>query len=387
MGIKGAPCFEVGDIFKRAFSRFCRSHGCSKEQFKAANAIMACRTSKLGGHKLKCKKCGYERIEYNSCRNRHCPKCQGSRRWKWALDRIRDILPIPYYHAVFTLPHSLNVIALFNKRLIYNLFFEITSEALKVFSRDKRYLGAQPGFVGLLHTWGQNLSYHIHIHYIVTGGGITSDKGMWKSLPYRKEFLFPVKAMSRYIRKRFTERLLQYYNEGKLLIPDDMEELSIPFEFKKFIGKVAAEKWVCYVKKPFSSPELVLKYVSRYSHRVAIANSRILNIDNKKVTFNYKEYKDGIVTPKVMWLSDEEFIRRFLNHVLPSGFRKIRHFGIFSNGLRNEMLALARELLKVKVEESASNEMGNEWERSCPQCGQGVLTLIEIINNIKLEPG
>lgn len=387
MGDFGAPRYEVADIFRKAFALFCRHHGCSTEQFKAANAIMACRTGELGVHIFKCNLCGYEIIDNNSCRNRHCPKCQGSKRWKWAMQRIKDILPIPYYHGVFTMPHSMNTIARFNKKIVYNLFFDITALALNTFAGDIKFLGAQIGFVGILHTWGQNLAYHIHIHYIITGGGITPDKKKWKTLPYRKDFLFPVKAMSRYIRKRFCERLLEYYNNGQLVMPDSMGELNNPFEFKKFIAKLAAENWYCYIKKPFAGPEHVLKYIARYTHRVAIANNRILKIDDNTVTFTYKEYNDGTVTHKTMTLSHIEFIRRFLDHVLPTGFRKIRHFGLFCNGLRKNMIELAKQLLNVKIEENDSLDKNNQEYRKCPKCGKGILIFCEFIDIVNLSPG
>lgn len=383
----GTPRFEVADIFNKAFASFCAKHGCSTNQFKAANAIMACRTEKLGAHKFICDKCGHEIIDYNSCRNRHCPKCQGSKRWKWATQRIKELLPIPYYHVVFTMPHSINTIALFNKKIIYNLFFDITADALNTFANNKKFLGAKIGFVGILHTWGQNLATHIHIHYIITGGGITHDKKMWKHLPYRKEFIFPVKAMSRYIRKRFTEWLMQYYNQGELVIPEALAELNKPFEFMKFNAKLAAEKWVCYAKKPFAQPDLVLKYVARYTHRVAIANQRIIKLDDNTVTFKYKQYKNGDVEYKVMTLSHHEFIRRFLNHVLPAGFRKIRHFGFFCNGVRKHMIDLAKKLLDVKDAENDKPNTFIEEFRKCPKCGKGVLTFCNFIDILNLAPG
>jgi len=346
---------------------------------------MACRTAELGAHKLVCDECGYEIIEYNSCRNRHCPKCQGSKRWKWAEQRIKDILPIPYYHAVYTMPHSLNTIALYNKRIIYSTFFDITSLALNTFAKDPRFLGAQIGFVGILHTWGQNLGPHIHIHYIVTGGGISHDKTTWKALPYRKDFLFPVKAMSRFVRKRFTEKLMHYYNNGELIIPDCMTELNEPFEFKKFVAKLAAEKWVCYVKKPFADPDLVLKYMARYTHRVAIANARILKVDAETVTFKTKKYKDGTVEHKIMTLHKDEFIRRFLLHILPNGFRKIRHYGFFCNGLRISMLQLARQLLQINGMPKTDKDI--QVFHKCPKCHKGILTFCDFLDILQLAPG
>jgi hypothetical protein len=385
------PKYEVADILRLYLDYYLQNHKLSPLQYKVVHDIMACRTSKLGYHKLQCDVCDYERIEYDSCRNRHCPKCQGSKRLKWVNDRLKELLPIPYYHAVFTMVHSLNILALYNKEVIYDIFLKSCGITLKDFALDPKYLGAKIGFVGILHTWGQPLCLHVHAHFIIPGGGISNDETKWINLPYRTKFLFPVKAMSRRVRKIFSEMLQQAYDNGKLVFPDELSHLKDRENFKRFLNEVAWDKWINYVKKPFSTPEDVVKYIGRYTHRVAISNHRILDIADGKVTFKYKEYKDGEVTPKIMPLKAEEFIRRFLLHILPKGFKKIRYFGIFSNGLRKKYLQLARELLKVIAEqleqvESCFTDLLEKLFK-CPCCELGMLHVIEVFNPRKFAPG
>jgi len=385
------PKYEVADILALYLDDYLQKHKLSPLQYKVVNEIIACRTAKLGFHKLKCDVCGYEQIEYNSCRNRHCPKCQGSKRLEWVNNRLKELLPIPYYHSVFTMVHSLNTLALYNKEVIYDIFLKSSAKTLKDFAEAPKYLGAKVGFVGILHTWGQPLCQHVHVHFIVPGGGISYDESRWVNLPYRKKFLFPVKAMSRRMRKTFSEMLQKAYDDGKLVFPEELSHLEKPENFKRFLNKVAWDKWINYVKKPFSTPEDVVKYIGRYTHRVAISNHRILDIADGRVTFKYKEYKDGEVTPKIMTLTAEEFIRRFLLHVLPKGFKKIRHFGIFSNGVRSKYIQLARELLNVLVEklEQMKSDFNDLLEKllKCPCCEVGTLHVIEVFNPRKFAPG
>ncbi len=385
------PKYEIADILRIYLPEYLKNHKLSPEQLQAVSDIMNCRTSILGYHKLKCDKCGYESIEYDSCRNRHCPKCQGTKRLQWVEDRLSELLPVPYYHSVFTMPHTLNIIALYNKRIIYDIFLQSCGITLKDFAQDPKYLGAKVGFVGILHTWGQQLWTHIHAHFIIPGGGISIDGKRWVNLPYNKNFIFPVKAMSGRMRKIFSEKLQKAYDNGELVFPDDLSHLKAPANFKRFLNKVAWDKWINYVKKPFSSPEKVVKYIGRYTHRVAISNHRIVDITNGKVTFWYKEYKDGNVTSKIMIVKAEEFIRRFLLHILPKGFKKIRYFGFMSNGLRRKCIQLAKELLQVittEVTESIS-AFHSILEKlfKCPNCSIGMLQLTESFPVWQLKPG
>jgi predicted Zn-ribbon and HTH transcriptional regulator len=385
------PQYEVADIFHEYLEEYLRTHNLSSLQLLALRCIMNCRTSELGAHKLKCNNCGYEQIEYNSCRNRHCPKCQGSKRMKWVQNRLEELLPIPYYHCVFTLPHSLNPLTLYNKRVIYDLFFQAASYTLHTFSKDPQYLGARGGFIGILHSWGQNLSYHVHLHFIIAGGGLSHDGKKWIGLPYQHDFLFPVKAMSQVMRQKFRELLDRAYEDRKLVLDGDVGELKQRAAFEKFLDKVAWEKWVIYIKKPFCGPEEVLKYIGRYTHRVAISNQRVIDIADGRVSFRYKIYKDHTVTPAILTLSATEFIHRFLLHILPDGFKKIRYFGFLSNGIRRCSIALIRELIEglsesVREAKSLIGEWVDKITR-CPQCGAGELIYDEVCALPLLKPG
>jgi hypothetical protein len=351
---------------------------------------MTCRTSSQGYHKYKCEECGYENIEYNSCRNRHCPKCQGAKRARWVADRLKELLPVYYYHAVFTMVHTLNVIALYNKEIFYAIMMKASAKTLLDFARDPKYLGAKIGFVGILHTWGQTLVEHIHAHYIIPGGGISTDNKRWINLPYRKKFLFPVTAMSKRMRHTFAKMLLEAYDKGKLEFPEEYAELREPGKFKEYLNKASWENWINYVKKPFAGPEQVVKYIGRYTHRVAISNHRIKDISDGAVTFTYKDYNDENKT-KIMTLSAEEFIRRFLLHILPKGFQKIRYFGIFANGRKNKYLELARRLLDMTEEKikKAVEYLNDTMDKllTCPCCGKGRLHIVEIYRPGKFAPG
>jgi hypothetical protein len=382
------PKYELADIFSRYWSKYKETHKTSPEQNKVVTAIQRCRTSKLGGHIEVCtnKECDYTTHAYNSCRNRNCPKCQGPKQLEWVRQRLLELLPIPYFHHVFTLPHILNPLALCNKEIIYDLFFKSCSYTLKAFSRDPKFLNAQLGFIGIIHTWGQQLPYHIHIHFIITGGGIAYDNSRFIRLPYQEKFMFPSEAMSRMIRGRFEKLLQKAYDEGKLRFPGELAEIKSPDAFKRFRKKVGQQAWYNYTKEPFAGPEQVVKYISRYTHRVAISNHRLLGIDKGQVTFRYKDYQDkdkhGIPKTKELTLSAESFIQRFLWHIVPSGFKKIRHYGFLSPGCRKEKLPFARSLLEVLSEHTILCIKGvKEWldqfgpflDRICPKCKTGTL--------------
>ncbi len=300
---------------------------------------------------------------------------------EWLKERLAELLPLPYYHVVFTLPHILNDLVLCNKQVLYDHFFTATSRALNQFAHDPKFLGAQLGFMGILHTWGQTLSYHVHIHYIVVGGGLDTINNRFIRLPYQKKFLFPSKALSRTVRGQFVELLKSAYDAGKLQFPGKLSALSSKASFDRLCRQVGNEAWVNYVKKPFSGPGNVLEYIGRYTHRVAIANQRILNVSDDAVAFRYKDYRDKNRI-KTMALNPEHFIQRFLWHILPPGFRKIRYYGFMGYAVRSKRLDQIRALLQELLEESIkANHTIHEWleryadflERRCPQCKTGIL--------------
>lgn len=369
---------EMADILNTYWDDFVKAHKVSSHQHKVVGAIRNCRTSRLGSHIEKCSNthCDYEVIAYNSCRDRHCPKCSTSKKLKWVSERIKELLPIPYFHATFTMPPLLHTLCLFNQKIIYDLFFKATSFGLNAFSKDPKFLGAQLGFVGILHTWGKSLWYHPHIHYIVTGGGLRGEK--WIQLPYQYKFLFPAKALSRTIRARFVKLLQKAYAEGKLIFPGALSKISGAVSFKKFCNKLGNQSWYCHVKKPFSGPEKVLEYMGRYTHRVAISNRRLISMNNDQVTFRVKDYKQK-GKEKVVTLSFDTFIQRFLWHILPSGFRKIRHFGFLNTGFRSKKIRMIREYFKSLAQsiedyvEAWFFRMEVYLNHRCPKCHEGKL--------------
>jgi hypothetical protein len=343
---------ELADIFQQYGDAYRRMHHLSKPVLKAMNAIESCRTSKLGGHVDECDKCGHQKISYNSCRNRHCPKCQSFPKEKWLEDRKNDLLPVPYFHVVFTIPNILNTLALQNKKKIYALLLKSSSETLLELGEDPKHLGAKIGFISILHTWGQNLLDHPHVHCIVTGGGLSLDETRWISAKHT--FFLPVKIMSRLFRGKFLASLKRLHKDGELKRVNDNE-------FQEQLDELYMKEWVVYCKPPFKNPENVLNYFGRYTHKVAISNHRIYRLTNEKVTFKWKDYKDNN-QDKLMTLAATEFIRRFLLHILPPGFVKIRHYGILSNRNRKIKLQRCKELLGVQVKiKNKSKEKWNEF--------------------------
>jgi len=378
--IQNKPRLEVADIFRRYLSDYQSSHNITTQQQKTLHALINCRTQALGGHIEKCSNvdCDYETNAYNSCRNRHCAKCNGSKRIKWVSERLKEILPIPYFHIIFTLPSVLRQFTLYNQAVIYDLFFKASSYTLNQFSKDKKYLGARMGFMGILHSWGQTLCYHPHLHYVVTGGGLVPDKSEWLRLPYQKKFIFPVRAMSKVMMGRFIRLFKEAYQNDILQFPGRLETISDPYSFNRFCNSLYNQNWYIYAKPPFSGPDTVIRYFSRYTHRVAISNNRLINIDNDSITFWYKDYKDNAKT-KTLSLSADAFIKRFLWHILPRGFRKIRYYGILAPGLRVESLALVRDLISQAVH--TINHHIQDYidryllilEHHCPLCKTGRL--------------
>jgi hypothetical protein len=375
---------EVADIFRghgMAWRKANASH-VSLGQLKVMSAIESCRTAALGGHVARCEKCAHTVIAYNSCRNRHCPKCQGAAAKQWLAEREADLLPVPYYHMVFTLPAPISDLAYQNKTVIYDILFKASAETLTTIAADPKHLGARVGITSVLHTWGSALTHHPHVHMIVPGGGITPDGARWVSC--RPGFFLPVRVLSRLFRRLFLEKLLAAHEVGLLRFFGDHTRLDDARAFAAYLAPLRKSEWVVYSKRPFGGPQAVLAYLSRYTHRVAIANSRLIAFDDKGVTFKWKDYRaERRDRQKVMTLAADEFIRRFLIHVLPSGFHRIRHYGLFASGSRAENLARSRELLGVAQSEAeaadATNSADNEpsaLSPPCPCCG-GRMVVIE----------
>ena len=349
------PPLEVADIFRDHGPAWRRAHAghISLGQLKVMSAIESCRTRALGGHVLRCDDCSTIEIAYNSCRNRHCPKCQGAVAQQWLVDRQADLLPVEYYHVVFTLPAQIADIAYQNKAVIYGLLFKATAKTLTTIAADPKHLGAKIGFTAVLHTWGSAMTHHPHIHCIVPGGGLSSDGEHW--VPCKRGFFLPVRVLSRLFRRIFLEKLHQAHREGQLQFFGKHNDLDKHEAFAKYLAPLRKVDWVVYAKRPFAGPEAVLAYLSRYTHRVAIANSRLLSYDQHSVIFKWKDYRAAKGDRyKTLRLTTDEFIRRFLIHVLPKGFHRIRHYGFFASHLRAANLDQIRKLLAVPAEETAS---------------------------------
>lgn len=374
------PALEVADIFRRfgpAWRKANAGH-ISLEQFKVMSAIERCRTADLGGHVAACEDCSHIHIAYNSCRNRHCPKCQGVAARDWLEDRKAELLPVGYFHLVFTLPAPLADLAFQNKRVMYDLLFKTSSEAMLTIAADPKHLGAKIGITSVLHTWGSAMTHHPHVHMIVPGGGISLDGSRWVSC--RKNFFLPVRVLSRLFRRLFLEKVAAAYKEGRLKFLGRHALLDNKPDFDRFLKSLRKTEWVVYAKAPFGGPEAVLAYLSRYTHRIAISNRRLIKADAKSVTFKYKDYR--IKSPeryKTMTLGTDEFIRRFLMHVLPKGFHRIRHYGLLANGNRADNLTKMRDLLHVSEPEKSETETTEEnrvLRHPCPCCG-GQMIIIE----------
>ena len=369
---------EVADIFRDHGASFRAERRLSLNQLKAMSAIERCRTADLGGHVLACKDCAEVQIAYNSCRNRHCPRCQGSTARRWLADRQAELLPVEYYHVVFTLPAQVAQIAYQNPALVYDLLFKVSAETLRTIAADPKHLGARIGFTAVLHTWGSAMTHHPHLHCIVPGGGISPNQH-WQ--PCKRGFFLPVRVLSRLFRRLFLERLtalhdqLQFYGEHQQLA-----DLKV---FRQYLDAVRQIEWVVYAKRPFSGPESVLTYLSQYTHRVAISNRRLMAYDHNTVTFKWKDYRvTGSKRYSTMTLPTDEFIRRFLIHILPAGFHRIRHFGLFANHQRRANLQRVRVLLgEVIVESESSEEVIKPPTFVCRTCGTPM-----IIINILVRP-
>ena len=375
----GRPPLEVADIFRRhgpAWRAEQRGH-LSLAQLKVMSAIEQCRSAALGGHVLRCNGCGIDQIAYNSCRNRHCPKCQASAAQRWLEARTADLLPVEYFHVVFTLPAPIADIAYCNKAAVYGLLFDIAAETLLTIGGDPKHLGARLGVTLVLHTWGSALTHHPHVHGIVPGGGLAVDGSQWISC--RHGFFLPVRVLSRLFRRRFLEALQQAHRDRRLEFFGVHAPLADAQTFARWLASLRQCEWVVYAKRPFAGPDAVLAYLSRYTHRVAISNSRLLALDEYGVTFRWKDYRvKGGTRYKAMTLDVDEFMRRFLLHVLPGGFHRIRHYGMLANCSRTANLALARQLLQMPPPESAPCEDGVDALRPifvCPHCGHAMIVV------------
>jgi predicted Zn-ribbon and HTH transcriptional regulator len=365
---------EVQDIFSRFGEAYRQSHKLPLHIYKAMSAIEKCRTASLGGHADTCDNCGYTKISYNSCRNRHCPKCQTLNKERWIEDRKADLLNIKYFHVVFTIPDTLNPVAYHNQKVVYDILFKAAAETLLELSADKKYLGAKLGFTSILHTWGQNLMFHPHIHSIVTGGGLNSCN-KWVST--KKNYFIPIKVLSRKFRGKF----LYYLKQAKLSFYGEHQYLHIESEFNSFLSKLYSKDWIVYCKPPFKNSGYVIDYLGRYTHRVAISNNRIVKFEDGKITFKYRDYRDSN-KQKLMTVTAEEFIRRFLIHILPDRFMKIRHYGLLGNKNKTTKLKLCKKLTftpnnpnpkeKLSPLQLLQKLTGKDFS-ICPCCGLGHL--------------
>jgi hypothetical protein len=375
------PAFELADIFRRSGAAYRAAHGMPLEQLRVMRAIEVCRTKTLGGHVETCSQCDHTRISYNSCRNRHCPKCQNKERAKWLESRKAELLPVEYFHVVFTIPEELARIALYNQEAVYGILFRAASETLLTIARDPQHLGCEIGFFAILHTWGQNLLHHPHVHCVVPGGGLSPDYERWISC--RPGFFLPVRVLSRLFRRLFLEAVEQAFQKGKLQFPGELLPLADRAAFLESLAPLRQREWVVYAKPPLGGPQRVLEYLGRYTHRVAISNQRILAVDPDEVTFQWKDYRHPHKQKsRQMTVTTDEFIRRFLIHTLPPGFQRIRHFGFLANRFRKEKLALCRQLLAPPVQELLPSAaqcvlllavLTVPSSVACPKCGTGTL--------------
>ena len=379
----------MADIFRSHGPGYREAHGheMPPRQLRAMRAIEVCRTAELGGHVEECDHCGALRISYNSCRNRHCPKCQCLDKERWLEARKKDLLPTQYFHLVFTLPEGLRSLVLRNQDVLYGILFKAASETIKELTEDPRYLGAEVGFIAILHTWSQTLMDHPHLHCIVTGGGLSPDGKKW--IPCKKGFFIPVKVLSRLFRGKFLAYIKEAREKGKLVFPGNIAHLKEGQSFNAMLQDLYDREWVVYCKPPFSSAETVMDYLGRYTHRVAISNDRLVTMQEDQVTFRYRDRSNND-TLKLMTLDASEFIHRFLLHILSDGFMKIRHYGILSNRNRKKKLALCKKLLGVDHLQEHEKEK-ETWQellaritgqdpRICPCCGKGKMVLKEVLH-------
>jgi hypothetical protein len=379
---------EVADVFRAYGPAYRQTHEMPLRHLRAMRAIETCRTAALGGHVDECDHCGALRISYNSCRNRHCPKCQGLDKERWLEARKNDLLPIRYFHVVFTLPEELRPLALRNQKALYQILFKASSQTLKELTWDPKHLGAQIGFIAILHTWSQTLIDHPHLHCIVTAGGLSPDEKRW--IPCKRDFFLPVKVLSRLFRGKFLAYLKKAYDKGRISFSGNIAPLKEESSFKALLKTLYSQEWNVYCKPPLRDAEAVMEYLGRYTHRVAISNDRLVKIEAHQVTFKYRDRNDKDQT-KLMTLDASEFIRRFFLHILPDGFVKIRHYGILGNRSRKSKLAWSMKLLGANPLNQNPEKHREPWQdlleritgidpRVCPCCGKGKMVLKEVLN-------
>jgi hypothetical protein len=383
------PKLEVADVFRHYGEAYRQEHGASlsRAQRRVLTAIEVCRTAVLGGHLEQCDHCAHRRNAYNSCSDRHCPKCQSLARAQWLEDRQAELLNTQYFHVVFTLPQQIAAVACQNKRELYGILFKATAETLLAIAADPKHLGAEIGFFAVLHTWGSNLLHHPHLHCVVPGGGLSPDRTQWISC--QAGFFLSVRVLSRLFRRLFLEYLLKAFDAGKLEFYSSLELLRDRSSFLDYLAPLRKAEWVVYAKPPFAGPDRVLDYVGRYTHRVAISNNRLMDIAEGKVTFRYKDYRHD-AQQKTMALEADEFIRRFLLHVLPDGFQRIRYYGFLANRYREQKLTFCRELLNMPTPEPRALKVTKDYREryeeltgsslwQCPVCHRGRMLVIEIL--------
>jgi len=383
------PRHEVAEVFQRHLETHLPNGAVPHwnwEQRAVVDRILACRTARLGGHVDECDACGQQTISYNSCRNRHCPKCQGSAQAGWLEARQAEVLGVPYAHVVFTLPQALAPLALQNPKVVYDLLLRTAAHTLQEIAQNPRHLGARLGFFAILHTWGQTLVHHPHVHCVVPAGGLADDGRTWK--PCRPGFFLPVRVLSRLFRGKFVAELTQAFRDGRLELHGRLARYRRPAEFKRLLHEARGTEWVVYAKPPFDGPEHVLEYLARYTHRVAISNHRLLHVDDRTVTFRFKDYRSRRV--RSLTLPLQEFVRRFLLHVLPKGFVRIRYYGFLANGTRARLLSRCRDALgQPGAVAEPDSEQAEDDElflgllpcglRLCPHCRKGVLRCINVL--------
>jgi hypothetical protein len=392
------PRIEVAEVFRRYGEAYRNEHdgSLSRAQRRVMSAVEVCRTAALGGHVEECdnEDCRHQRISYNSCRNRHCPKCQSLARAEWIEDREAEVLDCEYFHVVFTVPEEIAAIAYQNKRVVYGILFQAAAETLRTIAADSKHLGAEIGFFGVLHTWGQNLLHHFHLHFVVAGGGIAPEGDRWLSC--RSGFFVPVRVLSRLFRRLFLEALQKAFDSGKLKFFSSLESLQDRKAFIRYLAPVRKAEWVVYAKPPFAGPQQVLDYVGRYTHRVAISNDRLLDIENGEVRFRWKDYRDNN-RQKTLMLTADEFIRRFLLHVLPDGFQRIRYYGFLGNRYRKQKLARCRQLLGMSENERPETDPSSDYRDlyeeltgsslwKCPVCHKGCMHVIGVLESADKRP-
>jgi Putative transposase/Transposase zinc-binding domain len=390
-----AEPLELADILRDYTPAFLQAYGhtTSPEQRRVLQDLVRCRTAALGGHVEQCDGCGYQRVAYNSCRNRHCPKCQAAARAAWLDERAAELLPVEYFHVVFTLPGDLGPLALQNQRLVYGTLLQASAQSLLQLAKDPHHLGADIGFLAVLHTWGQNLHLHPHVHCVVPGGGVCPGGDRWVSC--RPGFFLPVRLLGRLFRGKFLDLLGRAYDRGLLEFHGQQQHLAHRRAFRQLMAACWQKEWVVYAKPPFGGPQQVLKYLARYTHRVAISNARLVKVEDGQVSFRWKDYADGNAQ-KVMVLGAVEFIRRFLLHVVPSGFVRIRHYGLLANRVRAGNVARCRALLGVGQGGGAGGlaapqgpQPGKQAQvqapARCPVCGQGHMVVMEKLEPVRVE--